>query len=145
MAIMEVQLVEPDYGFKATDIKDHQVRIDIPVDQGGNANGFRPMQLLLSALGGCSGVDIVSILKKQRQSLKGLNIKIDGEREKDKEPSVWKSLTIVFEFSGELDASKVFRATELSINKYCSVAETLRRAGASFDWTVTLNGDPVLF
>ncbi|MEP6676222.1 MAG: OsmC family protein [Ferruginibacter sp.] len=145
MALMNVQLTKPDYGFTATDSTGHSLQIDIPVDQGGNANGFRPMQTLLAALGGCSGVDIVSILKKQRQPLKGLNIKIDGEREKGKEPSVWESVNIVFEFSGELDASKAYRAAELSINKYCSVAETLRRAGAAFTWTVTLNGLPVSF
>ena len=145
MALMDVKLTNPDYTFAATDVKDHTVQIDIPEDQGGHGEGFRPMQMLLAALGGCSGVDIVSILKKQRQPLKGLNIKIDGEREKGKEPSVWESVTIVFEFSGELEASKAFRAAELSINKYCSVAETLRRAGATFNWSVTLNGEAVSF
>lgn len=145
MALMEVKLTDPDFGFVATDANDHQLQIDIPVDQGGKGNGFRPMQTVLAALGGCSGVDIVSILKKQRQSLEGLSIKIDGEREKGKEPSVWETVEMVFELTGELDEAKAYRAVELSINKYCSVAETLRRAGATFTWSVKVNGNKVAF
>ena len=143
MALMTIALTEPDFGLTATDIMNHSMQIDIPVDQGGKGNGFRPMQILLAALGSCSAMDIVSILKKQRQELDALTISIDGEREKGKEPSVWETLDMQFTMNGQLDPAKACRAAELSVNKYCSVAETLRRAGATITWNVIVNGNPV--
>lgn len=143
MALMTIALTEPDFGLTATDIMNHSMQIDIPVDQGGKGNGFRPMQILLAALGSCSAMDIVSILKKQRQELEALTISIDGEREQGKEPSVWETLDMQFTMNGHLDPAKAWRAAELSVNKYCSVAETLRRAGATITWSVIVNGNPV--
>lgn len=143
MALMHAALTDPDFGFDLTDEAGHCMRIDIPVDQGGNGTGFRPMQTVLAALCGCSGVDIVSILKKQRQEMKGLEILVDGEREKGKEPSLWETLHVTFLITGEVEPGKAWRAVELSINKYCSVAETLRRAGAKITWSVKVNGQDV--
>lgn len=142
MAIMKGERTVGDFGMSITDQKDHTMIIDIPVDQGGQGSGFRPMQTLLAALIGCSSVDVVSILKKQRQDLQSLKISVDGEREKDKEPSVWVNVEVLFEMTGEVEPSKAYRAAELSINKYCSVAETLRRAGATITFKVLVNGLP---
>ena len=139
MPLMHAGLTDPDYGFDIKDEANHQLRIDIPVEQGGKGTGFRPMQTVLAALCGCSGVDIVSILKKQKQELHGLEIKIDGEREHDKTPSLWERIHMTFEISGDIEPGKAWRAVELSVNKYCSVAETLRRAGATITWSVFVN------
>ena len=139
MALMNAELTNPDYGFTVIDEKNHSIFIDIPEEQGGNGGGMRPMQTVLAALCGCSGVDIVSILKKQRQTYTSLRIFVDGEREKGKEPSLWEQVRVRFEFKGTVDPAKAFRASELSINKYCSVAETLRRAGATIIFTVIVN------
>jgi putative redox protein len=139
MALIQAELTHPDFGFTVTDAKGHQMKIDIPADQGGHGDGFRPMQTMLSALCGCSAVDVVSILKKQRQDLKGLIIKVDGERQKGIEPSLWEKVHLLFEVQGAVDPGKAARAVELSINKYCSVAETLRRAGAIISWEVMVN------
>jgi putative redox protein len=143
MPLMHAALTDPDFGFDISDANGHSMRIDIPVDQGGGGTGFRPMQTILAALCGCSGVDIVSILKKQRQDLRGLEILVDGEREKGKEPSLWETLHVTFLISGEVEPGKAWRAADLSINKYCSVAETLRRAGARITWSVRVNGKEV--
>ena len=143
MAIMEAERTIGDYGMTITDEKGHQMIIDIPVDQGGNASGFRPMQTVLAALSGCSSADVVSILKKQRQDLQGLKIHIDGEREKGKEPSLWEKVDVKFEISGNVDPVKGYRAAELSVTKYCSVAETLRRAGATISFQVYVNGKKI--
>lgn len=143
MPLMHASLTHPDYGFTVKDQQDHFLNIDIPVDQGGHGNGFRPMQTVLAALCGCSGVDIIGILKKQRQPFDSLDIKIDGERETNKEPALWASIIVHFELSGTVDPFKAYRAAELSINKYCSVAETLRRAGATIQFDVTVNGQLV--
>ena len=132
-----------DYGMTITDEKAHKMIIDIPVDQGGQAAGFRPMQTVIAALCGCSSADVVSILKKQRQDLKTLVIEVDGERQKGVEPSLWETLHLRFDMTGELDPSKAYRAAELSVVKYCSVAETLRKAGARISFSVIVNGKEV--
>ena len=77
-----------DFGFEARDANGHTVRLDSSPETGGENFGVRPMQILLMGLGGCSGIDIVSILKKQRQQIDGFNMHIEGEREQDKEPCV---------------------------------------------------------
>ena len=143
MPLMHAALTDPEYGFDVRDESGHILRIDVPIDQGGGGTGFRPMQTMLAALCGCSGVDVVSILKKQKQELTGLEIKIDGEREKGKEPSLWESLHVRFELTGIIEPGKAWRAVDLSVNKYCSVAETLRRAGAVITWSVVVNGQDV--
>jgi putative redox protein len=143
MPLMHAALTDPEYGFDVRDENGHVLRIDVPIDQGGGGTGFRPMQTMLAALCGCSGVDVVSILKKQKQELTGLEIKIDGEREKGKEPSLWETLHVRFELAGVVEPGKAWRAVDLSVNKYCSVAETLRRAGAVITWSVAVNGQDV--
>ena len=139
MALIQANLTDPDYGITVTDAKGHTIKIDIPVEQGGNGDGFRPMQTVLAALCGCSAVDVVSILKKQRQSLTDLVIKVDGERQHGIEPSLWEKVHLLFQIKGDVDAAKAARAVQLSIDKYCSVAETLRRAGAVITWEVMIN------
>ena len=139
MPIITSERTAGDYGMTIKDQKNHTMIIDIPEDQGGTGAGFRPMQTVLAALCGCSSVDIVSILKKQKQALKTLKISVDGEREKGKEPSVWETVEVVFEMTGDLDPAKAYRAADLSISKYCSVAETLRRAGARISFKVIVN------
>jgi putative redox protein len=141
MALIHAELTRPEFGFTITDSAEHTMQIDIPVDQGGGNTGLRPMQTMLAALCGCSGVDVVSILKKQRQGLQSLKMAVDGEREAGKEPSLWKHIRIRFDIGGDVEPAKALRSVELSIEKYCSVAETLRRAGAQIDWEVYLNGE----
>lgn len=136
MVRIEINRVHSDYGFEAKDEHGHVVRMDTSPETGGDNFGVRPMQMLLMGLGGCSGIDIVSILKKQRQDLKGFRTYIEGEREKGKEPSLWENVTIVFELTGKIDQDKAERACALSMDKYCSVAETIRKAGCNFNWAV---------
>ena len=142
MIHIEVNRVHGDFGFEATDTLGHAVSLDTSPETGGHNFGVRPMQMLLMGLGGCSGIDIVSILKKQTQSVAGLKMLIDGEREQGKEPSLWKYVKIHFELRGHIDAEKARRACELSIDKYCSVAATLRAAGCHIEWDVNVIQEP---
>jgi putative redox protein len=139
MALLQAKLTHPDYGFTITDAKGHTMKIDIPADQGGHGDGLRPMQTVLAALCGCSAVDVISILKKQRQPLTDLLIKVDGERQKGVEPALWEKVHLLFQITGDVEPGKASRAVQLSIDKYCSVAETLRRAGATITWEVMVN------
>lgn len=136
MVNIELTRVEGDFGFEAKDANGHIVRMDSNHESGGKGFGARPMQLLLMGMGGCAGIDIVSILKKQRQIVEGFDMKIEGEREAGVEPSLWKTVNIVFELKGNIDMEKARRACALSMDKYCSVAETLRKSGSEITWDV---------
>ena len=118
--------------------------MDTSPDGGGTNFGVRPMQMLLMGIGGCSGIDVVSILKKQRQPVEGFAMKINGERQKDLVPSLWETVDIVFELTGNIDPEKARKACELSVEKYCSVAKTLQLAGAAISWSLVVNQQPAL-
>jgi putative redox protein len=131
---IEVERVNDDFGFEAKDTHGHVVKIDTSLETGGKNFGARPMQMLLMALGGCSGIDIVSILKKQRQTVEGFHMEINGEREQGPDATLWKTVHIVFVLKGNIDEDKAKKACALSIEKYCSVAATLRKAGCKITW-----------
>jgi len=96
----------------------------------------RPMQMLLMGLAGCSAIDVISILKKQRQDVKDYKMIVNGDREAGKEPSLWQDINVEFHLYGNIDEDKAIKAAELSIGKYCSVAATLQKAGAEIKWRV---------
>jgi len=139
MTTIELERVNGDYGFEAKDTLGHTIKIDTSPETGGENFGARPMQLLLMGLAGCSGIDVISILKKQRQEVTGYKMVVNGEREPGKEPSLWKDINVEFHIYGDVDEDKAKRAAELSMEKYCSVAATLRGAGANIQWTVTVH------
>jgi putative redox protein len=89
------------------------------------AEGSRPMDLLAVALGGCTAMDVLSILKKMRQPVEGFTIEVGGETAEE-HPKRYTSLEVVYRFKGDLDEAKVARAIELSETRYCSVEATLR-------------------
>ena len=143
MARIQLSRINGDVGFEAKDTLGHTVHMDSSPESGGLNFGVRPMQMLLMGLGGCSGIDIISILKKQRQTVEGFDMTIDGEREKGKEPTLWETVHIVFQLKGDIDPDKAYKACELSMDKYCSVAATLREARCKITWEVTVNDQSV--
>lgn len=124
---VEINRLNDAFNFEATNEQGSKIQMDASPDIGGSNLGFRPMQLLLASLGGCSSIDIVNILKKQKQNLKDIKISVDGEREKDVIPSLFTEIHIHFQLTGELDEEKVKKAIDLSVNKYCSVLKTLEK------------------
>ena len=143
MVRIELNRKSGEYGFEATDQNGKTVITDNSADGGGNDNGFRPMQLLLAALGSCSAIDVVSILKKQRQVIGDFKIIIEAQREEKEIPALWKEINMGFELTGDIIPEKAIKACSLSVEKYCSVAETLRRAGTTIDWTLTINNEKI--
>jgi putative redox protein len=136
MATIKLSRVHGDFGFEATDQNNHTIRMDSSPESGGQDFGVRPMQMLLMGIGGCSAIDVLAILKKQRQEVKDYKMVIKGDREQGKEPSLWKDVDLEFHLYGDIDKDKAEKAVELSINKYCSVAATLEKAGAKISWKV---------
>ena len=99
----------------------------VPLDSGRGSNAAPgPMEMLLVALGACTATDVVGILAKKRQKLESLEVVVRGERAAEP-PTVWVKLEIVYKLRGQLDEKAVRDAIELSENKYCSVAATLRK------------------
>jgi len=128
--------VNGDFGFEAADQNGHTVKMDTSPESGGTNFGVRPMQMLLMGLGGCSAIDVISILKKQRQEVTDYKMVINGDREAGVEPSLWKDIDIEFHIYGDVDEDKAKRAVELSLGKYCSVSATLSKAGAGINYQV---------
>lgn len=103
------------------------IRMDGSTEIGGLEGGFSPMQLLLAGVGGCSAIDIIGILKKQRQDLQDLKVEVEGDRQSVEEYSEFTDIHIKYTFTGDLDPDKVERAINLSLDKYCSVSKTLEK------------------
>ncbi len=124
---MKIELNRLNDGFhlEATNEQGNTVHLDASPDIGGTGKGMRPMQMLLAAFGGCATIDVISILKKQKQPLRDIKITVTGEREKDAVPSLFVEAHVHFRVYGNLDADKVERAVSLSVEKYCSVGKTL--------------------
>ena len=117
--------------------------IDIDNKSNIDPKGVSPMELLLMGVAGCSSIDIISILKKQKQKFKELTIEVSGEREKGELPSLFKKIHADVKFVGDIDYNKASRACKLSFTKYCSVSKTLE-ATAKITYSVYINEKKVL-
>lgn len=94
-------------------------------DETGEPTGMRPMETLLSALGGCSALDVLHIMKKQREDLERLEVEVTGERA-DAIPAVFTKIHVRFTGYGPIDVTKLQKAVALSMEKYCSVTRMLQ-------------------
>jgi putative redox protein len=102
----------------------------VPIDSNREQNSAPgPMELMLAALGSCTGTDIVLILGKKRQKLESLEIVIQGERAKEP-PTVWVKLEMLYRMKGKVDDKAARDAIRLSLDKYCGAAATLRKTAA---------------
>lgn len=97
-------------------------------DENRNENGFRPLDLLLAGLSGCTAMDVVSILQKKRQSFTGLRVNVTGERAAE-HPKAYTQIHLEYVVTGdEVDAEAIERSIELSQTKYCSATAMLGNA-----------------
>lgn len=107
-------------------IDNHHIIIDAQPENGGKDTGPSPKKLLLSALAGCTGMDVVGILKKMRVNLTELHIDINAVMTEE-HPKHYSEFHIIYEFSGEdLDEDKLRKAIELSQDRYCGVSHMFR-------------------
>jgi putative redox protein len=136
---IELKRLDDAFHFEAISETGNVAQMDVGENMGGHNKGVRPMQMLIMGLGGCTAVDVVIILKKQKQIIDDFAITIDGEREHDKEPSLWENIQIHFKLKGKIDKVKAERAVQLSMEKYCSVSKTLEIAGAKISYKVSVN------
>ena len=116
----------------------NSIQMDSSPDIGGEGKGMRPMQLLLAAVGGCSAIDVILILKKQKQIIEDFEVEVEGEREKIEDYSLFREICLHFKFKGKVDKDKAERAVKLSVDKYCSVSKTLEPT-AKISYKVSVN------
>jgi putative redox protein len=110
-----------------TIIGNHYFTIDAQPENGGRDEGPSPKKLLLSALAGCTGMDVVGILQKMRVNLKSLTIHIDAEMTEE-HPKHYNQFHIKYVFSGnQLEQEKLEKAVQLSQEKYCGVSYMFRQ------------------
>ena len=133
-----IKRTDDDFAMEAKNEDGNIVTMDGPPQLGGHNSGFRPTQLLLAAVGGCSAIDVLMILKKQKQTIDSLEIEVDGEKEKVEEYSLFRNIEIHFKLKGKIDLEKAERAVQLSIEKYCSVSKTLEPT-AKITYKVSVN------
>lgn len=120
----------------------HAVIMDARADVGGENKGPRPTELLLAGLGGCTGMDVVSILKKMRVEFDSVEVAVEAD-ERAEHPKHFEQFRLVYRVSGPaVDPEKVKRAVELSETTYCGVAGLFRH-GATITYTIEVNGQPV--
>jgi putative redox protein len=128
---VSLQRINSDYHFEAKGASGIPVQIDNKVD--GITHGSSPMELLLMGVGGCSAIDVISILKKQRQEITSYDIEVIGERVDLKEARPFNAMHVVVKLAGDIAPQKAIRAAQLSFEKYCSVSITLENVALTYE------------
>ncbi len=113
----------------------HKLRVDADSEFGGTDYGPRPKALVLSALAGCTGMDVVSILNKMKMQFDSFSLEIDADQASE-HPKVYTRVTIRYIFTGaNVDRAKIEKAVTLSLEKYCAVASMLKQT-ATIDYEI---------
>ncbi len=117
--------------FRGTSGSGHTTSMDADPGAGGREQGALPMEVVLVAFGGCTGMDVISILRKMRQEVEGYEVRLVGDRT-EQQPTVFTDITVEHVVRGRnLNVANVRRAIELSATRYCPVSAMLRKGGVS--------------
>ena len=120
------------------ELQSHKFIVDADEAVGGKGQGPRPKALLLSALAGCTGMDVVAILNKMQMPFDRFELSVEGEVG-DEHPKVFTRSTVVYSFWGDsLDEGKITKAVQLSQDKYCGVSATMKAVG-EMDYEIRYN------
>jgi putative redox protein len=118
---------DSEMAFKAR-VNGHELMLDLDEDSGGKDLGPRPKPLLLASLGGCTAMDVISILKKMRVEPDYFNVRLEGDVTEE-HPKHFTRIHLVYEFRGkELPLDKIQKAIDLSKERYCGISYTLQKA-----------------
>ncbi|MDY0063129.1 MAG: OsmC family protein [Myxococcota bacterium] len=128
--------------FVARTASGHEVVMDALPEVGGTDTGPRPGELPLVGLSACTGMDVISILRKMRQPVTSFSVEVEGIHKATEHPKRWTELRVIFHLTGEVDRVKLERAIDLSRTQYCSVAAMLKPQ-TTIHYRYVLNGDLV--
>ena len=137
---INLKRVNQDYLFEAQNDNGHKVLLDNKSKKIGEVQGVSPMELLLIGLAGCSSIDIIAILNKQKIEPTDLQMEVEGMREPHQIPSLFQTIKVNVMMDGDIPPEKAKRALSLSFDKYCSVAKTLEYS-ATIKYAIVLNGE----
>lgn len=113
--------------FESTNPSGHNLFIDAGPENGGKGEGYRPKALMLSALAGCSGLDVALLIKKMKLEVADFKIDIEANLTEE-DPKYYDKVVMHFHFyGGNLSEKKLQRAVDLSVEKYCGVMEMFRQ------------------
>lgn len=113
-----------------TQLNGHELILDASTEGGGENRGPRPKILMMVALAGCTGMDVVSILRKMRVEVEGFNVRVEGELTEE-HPKHYTSMKVIYEFKGkDLPMEKLEKAVSLSEERYCGVNAVYKKAMA---------------
>ena len=133
-----LERINTNYLFEVVNQSGHRVFLDNKSKKGGEVKGISPMELLLMGLAGCSSIDVISILGKQKIEPTSLKMEVDGKRFEERIPSLFKKIEVKVILEGDISPNKVKRAVDLSFEKYCSVSKTLEST-AKINYRIFLN------
>ena len=133
--------INEDYLFECKNSAGNSVLLN-SVSQSENKEGVSPMETVLMAVASCSAIDMISILKKQRQEITSFSAEVEGERVQVDEAKPFKTILVKFYLEGKIDPIKAKKSASLSFEKYCSVSKTLE-PNATVDYEVFVNGEKV--
>jgi putative redox protein len=116
--------------FKGISTFGHDIMTDAGLASGGDEAGYKPSELLLFGLAGCTGMDVIRILEKQKQDVTALEVEVTGHQDEKNYPRPFHTVEVKFRVHGRnIDREKLARAIELSEQKYCMVGQTIKNAG----------------
>ena len=141
---MKVNLnrVNQDFLFEVSNENGQKVLLDNKLKKEGKVEGVSPMELLLMALAGCSSIDIIEILNKQKINPTDVKMDVEGDRILGEVPSLFHKIRVNIRLEGEIPPEKAKRAVTLSFDKYCSVAKTLEYSSL-IQYSIFLNGEEI--
>jgi len=137
---IELERIDDDYHFELKNERGHVTYIDSKAAVGGHDLAPSPMEYVLMGVAGCSSIDIISILKKQRQKITSYKVDVIGNREKIEDATPFKVIEVIVYLEGEIVPAKAKRAAQLSFEKYCSVSKTLEPT-ATIEYKVIVNNE----
>ncbi len=129
--------IDDHMNFEAKNVNGKSIIMDGSPNIGGKSNGVGPMESLLMAVAGCSSIDIVLILKKMKQDLKDIKVSVEGDKIKVEQASEYSHIRVHYDVWGDVKESKLKKAIDLSLGKYCSVSKMLEKT-AEISSTYTL-------
>ena len=137
-----LERINNDYLFEVSNSNGHRVLLDNKSKKFGSVKGISPMELLLMGLAGCSSIDVVAILNKQKINPTSIKMRVSGERNESEIPALFHTINVEVFLEGDFKSEKARRAVDLSFEKYCSVSKTLEKT-AKINYLVFLNGKKI--
>ena len=139
---VSLERINKDYLFEVSNSDGKSVLLDNKSKSFGEIQGISPMELLLMGIAGCSSIDIVAILDKQKINPSSLKMDVKGHRHENQVPALFYQIDINIYLEGNFSPEKAKRAARLSFDKYCSVSKTLEST-AKISHKVYLNGTEI--